>query len=160
MVLRAHLVTVLRRVAGAALLIATAACGNSSANEPSSGDDGVILFAPQVVDTRAVTLPAEEVEAIIALGATGAKRPPADEHEGHQHGGSTSRVKLRPSERAALDAELVAARVAIANIDTVDKAAARGYVLATSPSPGIGTHWVRWSQIRTIRSGQPVNVVV
>ncbi len=147
MALRADLVTVLRRVTGVVLLIATAACGGSSANEPSSSNDGVILFAPKVVDARAFTLPAEEVEAIVALGATGAERPPADEHEGHQHGGSTLRVKLRPSERAALDAELVVARAAIANFDSVDKAAARGYVLATSPSPGIGTHWVRWSQI-------------
>ena len=35
----------------------------------------------------------------------------------------------------------------IADLDTVEKVVARGYVLATSPSPGIGTHWVRWSQI-------------
>jgi hypothetical protein len=92
-------------------------------------------------------LPDGEVAAIVELGQTGADRPPDGEHDGHHHGGSKTPNKLRPSERAALDDELAAARAAIAEFDTVDKAAELGYILATSPSPGIGTHWVRWSRI-------------
>jgi hypothetical protein len=35
----------------------------------------------------------------------------------------------------------------LVDFDTIEEAASLGYVLATAPSPGIGTHWVRWSQI-------------
>ena len=127
----------------AIVLLLTASCSNST---EGASEDG---FLRPLVNTTAATaqLPSAEVAAILALGETGAPRPPEGEHAEHHHGGSTSPVRLRPSERAALDIELSAARAALPDLDTVEKAAARGYVLATSPSPGIGTHWVRWSQI-------------
>lgn len=129
-------------VAAIVLLLATS-CGTSTEDSADGG------FLRPLVDTAPATaqLPSAEVAAIVALGETGAPRPPEGEHTEHHHGASASPVKLRPSERAALDVELSDARAALPDLDTVEKAAARGYVLATSPSPGIGTHWVRWSQI-------------
>ena len=103
-----------------------------------------VLAAPADTDILPNDLPDTEVAAIVALGATGAKRPPADEH---QHGGMHSAQSVSAADQAILDDEIAAARSVIAELDTIEKVAARGYVLATSPSPGIGTHWVRWSQI-------------
>jgi hypothetical protein len=133
--------------AAAAMIVILTSCSGSASNESAAADDGVTLFAPVDAPTSGSTLPSDEVAAIVALGETGAPRPPDGEHADHHHGGSASPVRLRPSERAALDIELSAARAALPDLDTVEKAASRGYVLATSPSPGIGTHWVRWSHI-------------
>src|SRR6476659_972437 len=55
----------------------------------------------------------------------------------------------RCDSRSAAEFELQwkAAQSAIAAHDTEEKATALGYVRATAPSGGIGTHWVLWSQI-------------
>ena len=98
------------------------------------------------VDDDVTDLPSAEVEAIIRLGSTDAGPPPEHDHD-MMSGGHQARPVLDEAEAQALDAEVAAARSVIADLDTVDEAAALGYVLATAPSPGIGTHWVRWSQI-------------
>ena len=90
------------------------------------------------------TLPASEVAAIMRLGATGAGPPP--DHDQH-HGSAPTLSTPSEADARALDVELDAARSSIGRLDTIEEAAALGYVLATAPSPGIGTHWVRWSQI-------------
>ena len=125
-------------------LVAVGACGGSGASDSQQADDEIVLAAP--LDTSALpdNLPDSEVSAIVALGATGAERPPADEH---QHGGAHSAHSVSAADQAILDEELTVAQSVIGELDTIEKAAARGYVLATSTSPGIGTHWVRWSQI-------------
>jgi hypothetical protein len=41
----------------------------------------------------------------------------------------------------------LAAQRTVPDVDTTGEAAALGYVRASSPGPGIGTHWVLWSQI-------------
>ena len=127
-----------------ASLVALSACGDSDPGSSQQTDDGIVFTAPADTDTLATDLPESEVAAIIALGATGAERPPADEH---QHGGSHSGHAVEDKDLAALESEIETARSMITDLDTIEKVAARGYVLATSPSPGIGTHWVRWSQI-------------
>ena len=123
-----------------ASLVALSACSDSNPDRSQQTDDGIVFTAPADTDTLATDLPESEVAAIIALGATGAERPPADEH---QHGGSHSGHAVEDKDLAALESEIETARSMISDLDTVEKVAARGYVLATSPSPGIGTHWVR-----------------
>ena len=132
------------RVFVIASLVALSACSNSDTGGSQQTDDGFIFTAPANTDTLSNDLPESEVAAIVALGATGAERPPVDEH---QHGGSHSGHSVSAEDQAILDVEIETARSMIKDLDTIEKVAARGYVLATSPSPGIGTHWVRWSQI-------------
>lgn len=125
-------------------LVALSACGGSNIGDSQQPDNEIVLTAPADTGILPDDLPDTEVAAIVALGTTGAKRPPADEH---QHGGMHSAHSVSAADQAILDDEIAAARSVIAELDTIEKVTARGYVLATSPSPGIGTHWVRWSQI-------------
>jgi hypothetical protein len=86
-----------------------------------------------------------EAEAIIALGSTGAGPPAAD--SSHAHSEVVQELPLSLVDAPVFDAQWSAARGAIATRDTEAKAAALGYVRATAPAGGIGTHWVLWSQI-------------
>lgn len=128
-------------------LTALTSCGGSGSQDSAPQDDGIILAAPADTDALPAALPESEVAAIVALGETGAGRP-TDEEGHHHHGGAHSAATVSAEEQPLLDAQIAVARAVLGELDTVEKAAARGYVLATSPSPGIGTHWVRWSQIR------------
>ncbi len=92
-----------------------------------------------------VRLAAGEAEAIISLGSTGAGRPATG--EGHAHGEVLPEEPLGPADAAMFESQWRAAQSAIASFDTQAKAAAFGYVRATAPAGGIGTHWILWSQI-------------
>lgn len=138
-----HIGTVIGAVVA---LTALTSCGGSGSEDSASEDDDIILAAPADTDALPAALPESEVAAIVALGETGAGRPPAEDGH-HHHGGSHSAAEVSAADQPQLDAEIALARSVLDTFDTVEKAAARGYVLATSPSPGIGTHWVRWSQI-------------
>lgn len=128
----------------AAALVVLTACSGSTGD---TNDEDASLLAPRTdIVTDGDTLPRSEVAAIVALGATGAGRPPAEDGH-HHHGGSHSPAEVSAADQPLLDAEIERARSVLDTVDTVEEAAARGYVLATAPSPGIGTHWVRWSQI-------------
>jgi hypothetical protein len=85
-----------------------------------------------------------QAEAIVALGSTGAGIP---SNEGHAHTDVAPEQPLSPVDAPTFTAQWNAARAAMATRDTEDKAAALGYMRATAPSGGIGTHWVLWSQI-------------
>ena len=111
----------------------------TSVTTPASGT----LFPPS--DPGPNRLAPGEAAAIVALGATGAGVP-AD-HAGHSSAESVPEVALSPADQAVFDRQLAAAQAAIASLDTIEKAAALGYVEAASPAGGIGTHWVLWSQI-------------
>lgn len=132
------------RLFAIASLVVLSACSDSDTNGSQQTDEGFVFTAPSDTDTLSKGLPESEVAAIIALGATGAERPPADEH---QHGGTHSGHAVDAKDQAVLDTEIETARSMIADLDTIEKVVARGYVLATAPAPGIGTHFVRWSQI-------------
>jgi len=80
------------RIFTIASLVALSACGNSDSDSSQQADDGFIFTAPADTDTLPSDLPESEVAAIIALGTTGAERPPVDEH---QHGGSHSGTRIR-----------------------------------------------------------------
>jgi hypothetical protein len=86
-----------------------------------------------------------EVEAIAALGSTRAGPPTSD--TGHAHTDAVAEVPLSAVDQAIFDSQVATARAAIPHHDTEEKAAALGYVRATAPVGGIGTHWVLWSQI-------------
>ena len=141
--------TPIRKVIGAAALLALlGSCGGEESTTTTTVADDITLAAPIDLDETADELPAEEVAAIIALGRTDAGPPPEGEHDhsGHHHGGSDASA-LDPEQQVALDAEIEEARSVLPDLDSIEEVIARGYVLATAPSPGIGTHWVRWSQI-------------
>jgi hypothetical protein len=91
------------------------------------------------------TVASGEAAAIVALGNTGAG-PPL-EHSGHLHTDPVAEVPLDPADTALFDSHLLTAQHAIPKIDSLEKAEALGYVRASSPGSGIGTHWVLWSQI-------------
>ncbi len=84
-------------------------------------------------------------EAIVSLGSTGAGVPVSD--EGHSHSDSVGAVTLDSVDAPLFDSEWAAAQGAITGYDTQAEAAAVGYIRATAPSGGIGTHWVLWPQI-------------
>lgn len=86
-----------------------------------------------------------EAEAILSLGATAAGIPTSDSN--HSHTDVVPEVALSAIDAPIFDTQWNAARDAISTHDTEDKAAALGYVRATAPAGGIGTHWVLWSQI-------------
>jgi hypothetical protein len=86
-----------------------------------------------------------EAEAIVALGATGAGIPVGG--SGHSHSDTVADVALDSVDAPIFDSQWAAAQAAIPNHDTEEEAAALGYVRATAPAGGIGTHWVLWSQI-------------
>lgn len=115
------------------IIASLSACSNSDTGSSQQTDDGFIFTAPANTDTLSNDLPESEVTAIVALGATGAKRPPVDEH---QHGGSHSGHSVSAEDQAVLDVEIETARSVIKDLDTIEKVAARGYVLATAPSAG------------------------
>lgn len=128
------------------LLGIVASCSGESSDPTATEVDEIVLSAP--TDATPSELPSTEVEAILSLGRTDAGPPPEGEHEHHHHhGGSKDAPELDATAQATLDDELESARSVLADIDTIEEATALGYVLATAPSPGIGTHWVRWSQI-------------
>ena len=86
-----------------------------------------------------------EAEAILSLGATGAGIPTSDPN--HSHTDVVAEVALSTTDARAFAAQWNPAGDAISKHDTEAKAAALGYVRATAPAGGIGTHWVLWLQI-------------
>lgn len=90
---------------------------------------------------------ADDAAAIVALGASGAAEP-VGAHR-HGHGGITSTVDLPlfTGDAATFAGQWLAAERAVDRFDTVDEARALGFVRASAPGPGVGTHWVRWQHV-------------
>lgn len=87
-----------------------------------------------------------QAEAIALLGSSGAGIPVAS-NEDHAHTEVIPEQPLSAVDAPLFTAQWNTARQAVAAHDTEQKAAALGYVRATAPAGGIGTHWVLWSQI-------------
>jgi hypothetical protein len=98
-----------------------------------------------VSQARPTQLARGEADAIVSLGSTGAGVPTSDED--HAHTDVAAEVPLGPVDAPMFAAQWSAAQGAIPSHATEEQAAALGYVRATAPSGGIGTHWVLWSQI-------------
>ena len=124
----------MRRTGGYALLAAgcliAAACGGSS--DAARSDDVGPGFTD--ADRDAIEQMSREDEA------------PPEGDAGHHHG-VTEEVVLDADDQLALAGELATAYSTIDTMDTLEEADALGYVLASAPIPGIGAHFVHWSQI-------------
>lgn len=135
--------SVTRVLALASAVVVLASCTN---DQEQTADGAFTFTAPAEGDQNTSGLPDSEIAAIVLLGQTNAGPPPEGEHSHHSMGHTPG--ALTAADQTLLDAEVDVAQSAMSQLDTIEKAKAAGYVLATAPSPGIGTHWVRWSQIR------------
>jgi hypothetical protein len=118
--------------------------GSSSSSAPDTTTVASGTFFP-VSKPQKLDLSAGQEEAIVALGATGAGVPVSNQD--HAHTDVIPEVPLSSADEPVFELQWKAAQSAIASHDTEEKATALGYVRATAPSGGIGTHWVLWSQI-------------
>jgi hypothetical protein len=135
--------TMVRVLSAMSVAVTLASCTTGD----SQTSDGTFKFtAPEETDRNTSGLSDSEIAAIVSLGQTDAGPPPEGEHSHHSM--DHTPVTLDAVEQSLLNAEIDIARSAISRLDTIEKAKAAGYVLATAPSAGIGTHWVHWSQIR------------
>ncbi len=57
------------------------------------------------------------------------------------------RLTLSPADADRFAQQWAAAKAAIPSLDTTVKAVAAGYVLSSTPAPGVGVHWVNWQLI-------------
>jgi hypothetical protein len=117
----------------------TTSSGSVEATTVASG-----TFFP-VSEAQPTRLASGQAEAIVSLGRTGAGIPTSD--AGHAHTDSVTEVALDAVDAPDFERQWSAAQDAIALHDTQDEASKLGYVRATAPAGGIGTHWVLWSQI-------------
>jgi hypothetical protein len=129
-------------VAGLAIGFSPRASTSSVTVDSGTTASGTLFPVSQAGPER---LPAAEQAAVEALGNTGAGTPA--NHEGHSAVDPIPAVPLSAADQAVFDTQWAAAQKAISQRDTLEKAAALGYVRAAAPAGGIGTHWVLWSQI-------------
>lgn len=125
----------------AALLTACSASRATQTIADTPARSGPVALTPKDRDR----LDPQDAAAILALGATGVGPP--DVHEGHSHTDSPLQMPLLTGDAAIFEQQWLAARDAIDRHDTIEEATALGYVRATIHVAGIGTHWVKWSQI-------------
>ena len=131
-------------------LVAMSMAFSPGGSSSSTGVDSSTTAAPP--ETFFPTSPAQPAplapgvaEAIVSLGSTGAGIPTSD--TGHSHSDSIAAVTLDSIDAPVFTSEWAAAQAAMPSRDTQAEAAALGYIRATAPSGGIGTHWVLWPQI-------------
>lgn len=56
-------------------------------------------------------------------------------------------MPLFTGDAITFEQQWLTARAAVERYDDLDEAIALGYVRASAPGPGVGTHWVKWSQV-------------
>ncbi len=118
--------------------------GSSSSTPDTTTSAPPATFFP-TSQAQPAQLAAGVAEAIVALGSTRAGVPASD--AGHSHSDTVAAVPLSSADAPVFAAQWAAAQAAITAHDTEEEAAALGYIRATAPSGGIGTHWVLWPQI-------------
>jgi len=97
--------------------------------------------------TDAARISPSEAAAIVRLGESGADVPHSAHAHGHGGAGGQIAVPLFTGDASIFANQWLAAVASVPNYDTIEKIAALGYVRASAPGPGIGTHWVLWSQV-------------
>jgi hypothetical protein len=149
----------LRRVAiVSAVVLAALAAGARLATPSSSSADRDPVGSGITVAGRLATRP----------GINGSSRPPLDPPAqravdalaatsvlgtGHTHVGSNhlfgpaAEVALDAADEQRFEAQWQAATAAVPGLDTTADAAAAGYVLSSTPAPGVGVHWVNWTLV-------------
>ena len=145
------------RLVVALLAVVLTACAGAEAK-------GSIPDAPPALAATTSTIPAgplplapltptdpnriapEEQSAIDALAAVSSPLFPRNGH-GHTHGGPATQAALSEADQATFDDQWAQAVAAAEQLDTVAKANAAGYVVASTNAAGVGVHFVKWSLI-------------
>ena len=145
------------RLAVALLAVVLTACAGAQAK-------GSIPDAPPAVAATTSTLEAgplplapltptdpnriapEERAAIAALAAISSPLFPTNGH-GHTHGGPATQATLDAADQPTFDRQWAQAVDAAEQLDTVAKANAAGYVVASTNAAGVGVHFVKWSLV-------------
>lgn len=138
----------------AVLLPLAAACGSSGGKGGGPATPTVAAGQPGAPRIGALTptdpsrLPATESAAIAALAEVAVGDAPSSaQSHGHAMVGPQPVTPLSGLELARFDEQWMAARKAVAGLDTPEEASAAGYVRAAANGPGVGVHWVKWSLI-------------
>ena len=114
---------------------------------PTTLSDGTQLSSSVAAKVDRSRYPPAEAQALVALAS---RRPGTlqDDGLGHEHGAAESEpAELSPAESEVLAAQLAIAAQAVPDLDTVEEAAAAGYVQASTRTEGVGEHWVKWSLV-------------
>jgi hypothetical protein len=145
------------RLAVALLVVVLTACAGAEAKgsipeappavaAPSSTvPAGPLPLAP-LTPTDPGRIPAEQTAAVDALAAISSPLFPTNGH-GHNHGGPATQAALGAADQATFDRQWAQAVAAAQQLDTVAKANAAGYVVASTNAAGVGVHFVKWSLI-------------
>jgi hypothetical protein len=105
----------------------------------------IAISAVTPIDPTRIDAPAWA--AIEALGASGAGTPHSAHSHGHGAGSAHIELPMFDGDAVAFGDQWLVAQRSTANYDSVEKAEALGYVRASTPGPGVGTHYVLWPQI-------------
>jgi hypothetical protein len=125
--------------------IPTAPVGDMAAIPTTVASNGPLPLAP-LTPTDPERIPREQQSAIAALAAISSPLFPANGH-GHNHGGPATQATLGAADQVTFDRQWAAAAAAAEQLDTVAKANAAGYVVASTNAAGVGVHFVKWSLI-------------
>ena len=106
---------------------------------------GPLPLAP-LTPTDPGRIPAEQRASVDALAAISSPLFPTNGH-GHNHGGPATQALLGAADQATFDSQWAQAVAAAQQLDTVAKANAAGYVVASTNAAGVGVHFVKWSLI-------------
>lgn len=96
--------------------------------------------------SRPPLVPAAE-QAVERLAATSVPSAGGHAHSSGHVFGRAPEARLTPAEADRFAQQWAAAKAAVPALDTTAKAAAAGYVLSSTPAPGVGVHWVNWQLI-------------
>ena len=128
------------------MLTATSCVGASVASSSITPATSTVVIAPATPrDPGRIT--SADVAAIQQLGDSPAGVPQSAHDHGHGDTGVEPEYPLFTGDAATFANQWLRAVASVPNFDTVEKATALGYVRASTPSAGVGTHYVLWPQI-------------
>ena len=132
------------------LVLTATSCVSASA-EPSTVTPVSVTAVTAVIAPATPRDPgrvsAADVAAVQQLGASAAGVPKSAHDHGHGDTGIEPEYPLFTGDAATFADQWLHAVASVSNFDTVAKATALGYVRASTPSAGVGTHYVLWPQI-------------
>jgi len=145
------------RLAVALLAVVLTACAGAEAKgsipdappalaaTTSTLETGPLPLAP-LTPTDPNRIAPEERAAIDALAAISSPLFPTNGH-GHTHGAPATQATLDATDQPTFDRQWAQAVAAAEQLDTVAKANAAGYVVASTNAAGVGVHFVKWSLV-------------
>jgi hypothetical protein len=135
---------------GIALTLVIAACGGDGASPHTTSAAPVTVAPPRTASLTPLDpsrISGAEQGAVVALGGSGAGVPIGAHAHGHGADDSHVEMPMFTGDAATFANQWLVAQRSVPNFDTVAKAEALGYVRASTPGAGVGTHYVLWSQI-------------